>query len=62
MASISALLSENFDDIIAHLYINEQMSAIEISEKLFSLTKIKITRSFCRACNHGKMLLNDKYV
>ena len=56
MASISALLSQNFDDIISHLYINKQMSAIEVSEKLFTLTKIKITsRSIQRRLKHLKI-------
>jgi hypothetical protein len=42
-ASISKLLSQNFDTVITDLYLNQQMSAKEISEKLFSLTNIKIT-------------------
>jgi len=43
MSTISKLLSRGFDDIVKDLYINHQMSSLEISEKLFDLTKIHIT-------------------
>ena len=43
MSGISIALSRNFDDVSGDLYLNKKMSAQEISDKLYSLTKIKIT-------------------
>lgn len=43
MADIGALLGNDFNKIISDLYINQQMSAIEIAEKIKQDTKIDIT-------------------
>jgi len=43
MRDISSALGKNFDFVIKEMYIDNKMSAQEISEKLFHLTKISIT-------------------
>jgi|SRR3989344_5499997 len=43
MRDISSVLGQNFDSAISDLYLSKELSAKEISEELFSKTKILIT-------------------
>ena len=49
MRSISSFLQKDFDDVVREMYLNQQMPAMQISEELFKITKIRIsTRSIQR--------------
>jgi hypothetical protein len=50
MRDISSALGKNFNEIVKEMYIDNKMSAQEISEKLLQRTNISITtRSVQRA-------------
>jgi len=43
MKDISSFLGRSFDDIILDMYLNREMSSLEISEEIFKISNIKIT-------------------
>ena len=57
MRDISMLLGQSFDSVISSLYLNKELSSKEISEELFSKTKIFITpRSIQRQLKSLKII------